>query len=260
MTQPISPVIIERILAHESEYWSTIAHIEQRNGWKAFCNLQFVPRIDPNHAGDFRSAEGEGERIAQEILDYYRPQGITPAAYVDSLAPADLIPALTQAGFQSWSGAYSDLMFYLDPDRLSPPTIQVKTIQDEATRRQWASILEEGTPEASGMLLQELYFTEICDQRVTAYLVQVDGEPACRCELFSANGLGRVEAVRTRVRYRQRGLASAAVRQAIRDSQLLGNDITYLYAEPGGDAQRLYQQLGFRTVAEQFIQSFLWTG
>jgi hypothetical protein len=32
---------------------------------------------------------------------------------------------------------------------------------------------------------------------------------------------------------------------------------TSIYAEPGGDAQRLYTRLGFRTVAQNITRSFI---
>ena len=92
---------------------------------------------------------------------------------------------------------------------------------------------------------------------MTAYLARVDGIPASRAELFSSAGLGRVEAVRTLAAHRGRGLGSAVVRQAVRDS--LGRDtLTYIYAEPGGSAQRLYHRLGFRTVATNLISAWAW--
>jgi predicted GNAT family acetyltransferase len=92
-----------------------------------------------------------------------------------------------------------------------------------------------------------------------AYLIRVAGEPASRCQLFSYQGLGRIEAVRTRAAYQGRGLATAIIRRALNDS-LQQNHITYIYAEPGSNAQRLYHRLGFRTVAQKAIRGFLWQG
>ncbi len=34
--------------------------------------------------------------------------------------------------------------------------------------------------------------------------------------------------------------------------------LTYIYAEPGGSAQRLYHRLGFRTVATNLISAWAW--
>jgi GNAT superfamily N-acetyltransferase len=251
---------LARILAHESAYWRCIAQSEQRDGWRAFSNPQLIPRVDPNHAGEFRGEMGAGPRIAAEVVNYYRGRGATPAAYVDCLAPPDLIPSLHAAGFVEWTGATSDIMLYIGPDQARPVEVEVELVENAAGRAAWASIMEETVEAQQRELLTALYTLEISDPRMRPYLVRVDAEPACRCELFSSDGLGRIEAVRTAERYQRRGLAAAAIRHALADSYELGNQSTYLYAEPGGDAQRLYHRLGFRTVAERAVRSFVWEG
>jgi predicted GNAT family acetyltransferase len=92
---------------------------------------------------------------------------------------------------------------------------------------------------------------------MNAYLIRIEGEPACRCQLFSVDGIGRVEAVRTRAEFRRRGLASAAIRYATCDS-LQRNQLTYMFAEPGGEAQGLYHRLGYEIVTRRFIRGFLY--
>ena len=261
MHKLIDQPLLARILQHESDYWSTIAQVEQHNGWKSYTNPAFAPRIDPNHAGDFRTAAGEAPRIVAEISATFRSRNLTPAAYVDLLAPDDLVPALLQAGFQEWSGATNNLLLYDATDQrsatpVSAAAVSVTVVESEEDRQAWAGIMEETTGTDERPLLQQLYYTEICDPRITAYLVRVDGEPACRAELFSADGLGRVEAVRTAERFRSCGLASAAIRTAIRDSQRQGNQLTYIYCEPDSAAQRLYQKLGFVLAAELVTRSF----
>lgn len=261
MHRLIERTLLARILQHESDYWSTIAQVEQHNGWKSYTNPAFAPRIDPNHAGDFRAAEGEAARIVAEVSATFRSRNLTPAAYVDLLAPGDLVPALLRAGFQEWSGATNNLLLYDDTNqrRTTPVTaamVSVTVVESEEDRQAWAAIMEETTGPAERPRLRQLYYTEICDPRMTAYLVRVDNEPACRAELFSADGLGRVEAVRTAERFRGRGLASAAIRTAIRDSQRRGNQLTYIYCEPDSTAQRLYQNLGFALTAELVTRSF----
>lgn len=267
MVRPYHPTALidrsplARILAHESEYWSCIAQSEQRDGWRAFSNSLLTPRMDPNHAGEFRGEAGVGPRLAAEVIDYYRGLGTTPAAYVDCLAtPYDLIPSLLAAGFVEWSEAAGDLMVYIGPDEANAAEVAVDLVASAADQVAWASIMEETEEAQQRELLTTLYTLEISDPRVRAYLVRVDGKPACRCELFSRDGLGRVEAVRTAERYQRRGLAAAAIRRAVADSYELGHQFTYIYAEPGGDAQRLYHRLGFRTVSERAMRSFIWEG
>ena len=248
------------ICHHETLYWTCSSTLEQREGWVAFHNRRFASRIDPNHAGEFRAQGGQSATIVQEIIRFYQKLGAVPAAYIDLLTtPEDLIPQLQQANFQEWSGALSDLMLYLGPDLAPPPTVAVEIAETETAKHAWASIVgEEEIHDAHAQArLQEYYLTQISDPRMVAYLARVDGEPASRCQLFSCQGLGRIEAVRTRKPYRGRGLAAAVIRQALSDS-LRANHTTYIYAEPESDAQRLYQRLGFRAVAQKALRGFLW--
>ena len=69
---------LARILAHESEYWRCIAQSEQHDVWRAFSNPRLIPRIDPNHAGEFLGEAGAGPRIAPPGGDSHRRLGATP--------------------------------------------------------------------------------------------------------------------------------------------------------------------------------------
>jgi len=247
------------ILQHETLYWSCISTVEQRDGWVAFHNQRFLSRIDPNHAGEFRARVSQGPAIVQDIIEFYQALGAVPAAYVDILTtPEDLIFHLRQANFHEWDGALADLMCYIGPDAAPPTTIAVEVVETDIAKEAWASIMEKQDDDAYAQArLQYLYRTQISDPRMMAYLIRVDGEPASRCQLFSCEGLGRIEAVRTSAPYQGRGLAAAVVRQALNDS-LQENRITYIYAEPGSKAQRLYHRLGFRTVVQKAICAYLW--
>jgi ribosomal protein S18 acetylase RimI-like enzyme len=255
---PSARTPLARVLAHETAYWTCVAAAEPRAGWTLFHNAALAGRIDPNHAGDFRAAEGTGADIVAEIVAFYRALGAPPAAYVDALAtPRDLVPSLLAAGFREWAGATSDLMLYIGPDAERPSSHAVAVVRTDQERAEWAGVVEEEADADTRRRLHRLYTTALADPRVTAYLVRVGGHLAGRCTLFSADGLGRVEAVRTLAAYRGRGLAAAVVRRAVGDSLARGNDLTYVYAEPNGAAQRLYDRLGFRTVARNAILGFI---
>jgi len=259
MTIPLNRTPLGQILAHETAYWSTIAAVTPHAGYCLFHNPRLSPRVDPNHAGDFRAPPGQAERIVAEIIDFFESQGIVPAAYVDLLAPPDLVPALLAAGFNEWSGADEDLMIYTGPDQGYPAAFTVEVVKSSRQRAEWAGIMEQSEADdpAQRRLMLDLYTTAISDPRMIAYLIRIDGIPAARCQLFSADGLGRVEAVRTQEEFRGRGLAAALVRRAALDSLERGNRITFIYAEPGSPPQRLYHRLGFRTVAHNLMRGFL---
>ena len=255
---PVARTPLARILAHEAEYWTSVSELQRRDGWVLFHNSALIPRLDPNHAGDFRAAAGTGDTIAQQIIEFYRALGAMPLAYVDALStPSDLIERLLRAGFRELPEWASDLMLYVGPDLERPSLHVVEVVETDADRSDWASIVEMEATVEDRLLLRQLYVRQISDPRMTAYIARVDGCPASRCELFASGRLRRVEAVHTLETYRGRGLATAVLRRAILDSLARG-DVTYIYAEHGGPAQRLYHRLGFRTVARNVIRGFAW--
>jgi ribosomal protein S18 acetylase RimI-like enzyme len=217
--------------------------------------------MDANHAGVFRAPAGSAEAIVAEVTSFYRAVGAPPAAYVDALAtPADLPEALLRAGFNELSVdigyGKTDLMVYVGPDRERPSSLPVERADTQEGRVAWAAVAREDVTAEQQALLDRLHLAALDDLRVTGYLARADGQPAGRCLLFADDGLGRVESVRTLEAYQRRGAAGAAVRAAVAASLAAGNALTYLYAEQGGAAQRLYERLGFRTVARDVMRCF----
>lgn len=251
---------LDRLLRHEADYWTTVSATKPRDGFVLFENPALAPRLDPNHAGVFRAPEGTAPTIVAEVVAHYRALAITPAAYVDALAtPHDLPEQLEAAGFHELGGTQfgaTDLLVYIGPDRERAADAAVEIVQNDAGRAAWATVVEDDAEGERRSLLTRLHLAEVADARVTPFLARVEGRPAARALLFSHRGLGRVECVRTLLPYRGRGLAAAVVRSAVGASLAAGNHLTYLYAEQGGAAQRLYKRLGFRTVAASVMRFF----
>ena len=257
---PSEATPLARIFGHESEYWTTVSAVVQRAGFRCFYNPAYPTRFDPNHAGDFCGGEGEGSRIAAEVTDFFRSRGCTPVAYVDALStPNDLGACLLAGGFThaaQWDGA---LMLYVGPDAEHTSAADAELVADEAARSAWAEIADEDAGADQQRMLRAMYYAQLGDPRIRAYLARVEDKAAAHCLLFSSGGIGRVETVRTLSPYRSRGLAAAVVRRAVEDSLALDHQLTYIFAEDGGAAQRLYTTLGFRTVQTAAIQSYVYS-
>jgi hypothetical protein len=201
---PSQQTPLARILAQEVAYWSCVATVAPQDQWVLVHNPALLRRIDANHAGHFRAPDGKGRTITDEIIAFFDASGATPAAYVDVLAtPHDLIPALRAAGFREWAAATSELLLYVGPDEGRPASHPVKMVTTSEERAAWAAIHDEADP-ASGQQVEAIHAREIADPRVMAYLAYLGGQPAARGHLFSADGLGRVEAIHTRAAYRGR--------------------------------------------------------
>ena len=154
-----------------------------------------------------------------------------------------------------WDGA---LMLYVGPDDGRPSAVEAELVRGEADRRAWAEIADE----EAGRRPTE-HAARPCTTRSWAIPVFAPtwhawtDKAAAHCLLFSSGGIGRVETVRTLSAYRGRGLAAAVVRRAIEDSLALDHQLTYIFAEDGGAAQRLYTSLGFRTVMTGAIHTYI---
>jgi ribosomal protein S18 acetylase RimI-like enzyme len=81
------------------------------------------------------------------------------------------------------------------------------------------------------------------------FAAEVDSKLVAHTELYSHGGVGQVENVMTLEPYRGRGLARALVLHAVAESRAAGNDLTFLVADAGDWPQRLYERLGFATLA-----------
>ena len=77
------------------------------------------------------------------------------------------------------------------------------------------------------------------------FAARVDGEVASYCELYSDGSTGQIENVLTLDRFRNRGLARAAVMRALHESRAAGHDLTFLIAERDDWPKTLYVKLGF---------------
>ena len=182
---PTSWTPLARIFDHEADYWTTIANVEQRQGWRFYYNRGLAPRLDPNHAGNFRGDVGSGDAIVRDIVSYYRTAGTAPVAYCDVLAtPADMPSHLVAAGFRERPSMAGDLMIYVGPDHGWPSRLEVVQATSEAEQDAWAGLTDEDASPRTQQLLRSLYRMEIADRRVKAYLALIDGHgPDVRCYL-----------------------------------------------------------------------------
>lgn len=87
------------------------------------------------------------------------------------------------------------------------------------------------------------------------FAARVDGRLASYCELFSDGETGQIESVMTAEEFRRRGLGTAVVTRALRESQSAGHGLTFLVADAGDWPKEMYRKLGFE-VAES-IWDFL---
>lgn len=242
---------LETLLAHEARYFQMVATVEKT----PFAWFLYGPELpdyrDANHALRLRD-DGRGpDAIAREVVAYYRSRGLAVTADVDAVAEAQGIgAALRRLGVMSLIGD-TRLMRYPSAEAPVPKPAEVEIrVVPNATEtpdvRAWIETVlcdDIGTPRES--LWRGVTEREARVPECTLYLGLVNGEPAGACDLFSADGWGRIESVTTRPEFRRRGVASALVARAVADSLQRGNTETYLFTEAGGAGEQVYTRLGF---------------
>jgi GNAT superfamily N-acetyltransferase len=206
------------------------------------------------------------------------PDGVTTAAGIREV----LYPALAAAGapyehveFWETEGQGSILEEFRreadipDPDVVmvsegtppdAPPTeVRVEEMTDPGTAF-WPWYRE--SLREFGMALSE----DVLDQMVRRtrevllpaglrwFVGHLDGRPAGYASLISLEDVGYMDNVVTVPELRRRGVATACVAGAVRTSTEGGDRLVFLLAERDGYPQRLYERMGFRTVAP--VESF----
>lgn len=87
------------------------------------------------------------------------------------------------------------------------------------------------------------------------FACRVGGKVAAYCELYSEGGVGQIEGVITLEAFRERGLGTAVVGQALEESNRLGNDLHFLLADDNDWPKEWYRRMGFEEIGRTW--SFL---
>lgn len=241
---------LEKLLAHEARYLTMAAALEKTPcAWFLYGPLLPAYR-DANHAFRLRD-DGRGpDAVAQEVVTYYRARGLPPIADVDAVAEAQSLgAALRRLGVAPVRGDWLLMRYARDePPAVPPNAVEVRAVPNETgagETRDWIEIAQGNPEDEHAALWRAVVAQEARFRECRLYLGLLDGQPAGTCDLFAAEGWGRIESVMTRPEFRRRGVASALVARAVADSLQNGHTETYLFTEPDSDAERLYTRLGF---------------
>ena len=83
------------------------------------------------------------------------------------------------------------------------------------------------------------------------FVARVEGEPAGHCELYLDGDDAQVENVATLIRFRNRGVARAAVLAAVDAAREAGATRTYIVADGDDWPKQLYERLGFDAIGTE---------
>ena len=205
---------------------------------------------DLNYLRVHRPEDASADELAAEAERIQAPLGLRHRAlwFDDAAAVARLEPELRQGG---WEPRYFVLMtLHREPDREADLSV-VRETDPTVLRPIWAEGIRSAPFDKDEEVVRQL--VEHKDALATAvptryYAAYVDEEPVSYCELYSAGGVGQVEAVLTLEQHRGRGLARATIGRAVTQSRTDGNELTFLVADANDWPKELYRKLGFDTV------------
>jgi ribosomal protein S18 acetylase RimI-like enzyme len=206
-----------------------------------------------NFACRVRSDESHSEKLIDEVDAWFARRGITPHFRVSSLTrPANLAQLLERRGF---ARTEAETQMVLVGEDIEPPTrdnshLTVRQIEAYELER-WAEIQSRGFGMALSPAVMELARASAESQAHSLYLARLDGEPVATGTLIDWAGALGIYGVATLPEARNRGVATALVRQIIRDAKTRDHLPICLQAETDTNTQRWYERLGFRVVYDR---------
>jgi ribosomal protein S18 acetylase RimI-like enzyme len=248
--------LIHRIWQHDAEYFGTMSQLTVLDGYVRYANPGLIGRYDPNHVGLLRMRSDETAAHIEQIIASFDALQFDSVVYLDRMhRPDSLQDALRAAGFVpmlDW-GQY-DLMAVCGAVLPAPPCVLTHP-ESLPEFRTWASLNGvDAFSDAETMLA--LRITACSSPAVTPTIIWCDDAPAGRCLTYTHDGIGRIESVYVDPLFRRRGLARAMVAAVAADIVAAGA-IPYLFAEHSGDAQRMYQAIGFETLLENAVTTWV---
>ena len=206
-----------------------------------------------NFACRVRSDESYIENLIAEVDTWFAQRGITPHFRVSPLTrPANLAQRLEHRGF---ARTETETQMVLAGEDVEPPTraaspITIRQIETHGLDC-WAEIQSRGFGMEPTPTVMELARTSAESKNHSLYLASLNGEAAGAGTLIEWAGAGGIYGVATLPQARKRGVATALVRQMIRDARTRGNAPICLQAETDTPTQRWYERLGFRAVYDR---------
>lgn len=165
-----------------------------------------------------------------------------------SSQPADLGQGLLAHGFtheEDEPGMTLD-MLTMNEDFLAPPELDIHTVKDPATLRQWVDIWLFAAPDTVIPIYQRVHAQlGIGPQKPWQFFIGLlQGKPVATSGLFLAAGVATIHTVITLPEARHRGIGTAMTLAALRDARQRGYRYAVLTASPYGE--RIYRRIGFR--------------
>ena len=230
-------------------------------GWCEFRDLRGALAVtsdasipDLNSLLDFRTDERHIESILDVGFALLRAFDCPPVARITPLdEPPSLADRLAARGLRP-SERRSWMVFVGDPAAIRVDAeidVRIAGPDDAAT---FAAVHAGGEKWLKRLSLQTT-LTAMIEEGNTFYIGYVEGQPGAVCHLLRDGATAGIYAVSTLKPLRRRGICSTLIARAITDARAAACDVICLSTVSDGEAERLYQHLGF----ERAFESVLWS-
>jgi ribosomal protein S18 acetylase RimI-like enzyme len=236
--------------------YESLAKNVVRTPWGlAVSDARFPGVYDANKAQVLEAAPELTLREMQEVLAPILESDGIEFEHVEFMCLADPMPAVAQAEAASGRSRPDAVMAFQAEDIPRRPTeaaIEEITEPDDAFWRAWIDSRLEFGAAMSVSVMDQLVDRDrsvFWPAGMRIFAGSLDGRLVGFCSLLSLEGAGYIDSVVTLPEARRKGVASGTVCAAVAASRLARDRATFLLAELGGRPQRLYERLGFRTIA-----------
>jgi len=207
-----------------------------------------IPVTIFNHVTNVNVARDRAEVFVKTVISHFAAKGLPFACFrVSPLTPISFISLLERHGFEKESEQSIMVFEGKTSENVPNPNIKVNEIEEDGIDLFDSLMVKGFEMPAEWKEVFDRFVVDWMRKGARNYLAYADGQPVGTISLFSKNKTGCILNVSTLKEYRKRGIGTELTVHAISDSVKEGNDLHTLQTDKGGDAERLYQKIGFKT-------------
>jgi len=231
------------------EFWNNFVRIfpdtVEVQGAIVACFLP-IPVTLFNHVTNVNTTEGRAEAFLKAIVDHFSSTGLPFVCFrVSPSTPPSFVSLLERHGFEKEK---EQSIMVLDGEPLGNGINLRVTVKETNDIDAFDRLVVKGFEMPSEW--KEAFDKLVAPFKgkdVKHYLAYLDDRPVGTVSLFSTSKVGCILNVSTLKEYRRNGVGTALTAHAISESLKAGNNLHTLQTDRGGEAEKLYRKIGFKS-------------
>lgn len=236
---------LEKYYMEEDLFPREITSFEEKEYGILFYNDGNKDSFDSNHALIFREKVGDLPAVLQDIINFYKSNGINPNIYQsisDDGYFLEIKEELLRFGFESWMEPQR-YMVLADDNGIKPNTdIEVRRIFE--WKEEYGTEIFEKADEPWEI---DVVKRALRNDNTLFFVAFYNGKPVGMTHCHITNDICRVDYLLVSKEYRNIGVGRAIIYSFVEFCH--SNQITNCYLWPDGDtAEKIYNEAGFRYI------------